>query len=157
MAAILRFVDDPHSGIRLNLNDGTIWALGRGLDVGISTVEKLYLVQPPMDGAVLADSYRPVVPMTIPLILYPNGGATPANLRAQMAALATELNRKTNNIEYRGTGDTVSFFWKTYRADIPSLLRGLITPSPFSMLKGGPQFSVTIDRDPVATGAGSWI
>jgi hypothetical protein len=157
MAAIFRFVDDAHLTVRLNLNDGTIWALGRGLDIGISTVEKLYLTQPPVDGAVLADSFRPVVTMQVPLLLYPEGGATPANLRDAWDDLAAELDRKTNNIEWRGTGDTVSYFWRTYRANIPSMHRELITPSPMYMKRGGPQFTVEIDREPVATGAGGFI
>lgn len=157
---IFRFVDDAHSVVRLNLMDGTIWDLGRGLDLGVSAARKVYLNQEGVDGAVLADSDRPLTQMFIPLLLYPKQAVsppTPADIRTAFNNLVTELDRHHNNVEWREDGDSVSYFARTYRADIPSLRRGLATPSPFGMRTGGPQFFITLDRDPVLTGAGSYI
>jgi hypothetical protein len=154
---LFRFVDDAHTTVRLNLNDGTIWSLGRGFDLGISAARRLYLSQDGVDGAVLADSDRPVVTMYIPLILYHQGGATFANIRTAHGNLATELDRHHNNLEWREDGDTASYFARTYRADIPSLRAGLAAPNMFKHGTGGPQFFIALDRDPLFTGAGSYI
>lgn len=156
---IIRFVDDPHTTVRLDLNDGVIWTLARGFDLGITPARRLYLSQDGVDGAVLADSDRPITQMTLPLLLYhsPDTQPTPAQIRAGYNNLVTELDRHHNNIEFRENGDVASFFVRTYRADIPSLRRGFGTPSAFGMRTGGPALFITLDRDPEFTGAGAHI
>ena len=154
---IFRFVTDDHLSVRLNLNDGVIWALGRGLDLGTVPARKVYLTQDGVDGAVLAESDRGLTQANIPLLLYHGGGATPANIRTAFNNLVTELDRPYNNIEFREPGDSVSYFMRTYRADIPSLRRGLVPPPPFKLGTGGPMFFVTVDREPIMTGAGAYI
>jgi hypothetical protein len=154
-----RFTDAAGT-TRLDLMSNT-WTLGRGLDLGTAPVEKTYLTQPPNDGAVLAASYRGIVTMQVPLMMFPNGGGTVATMKAAMENLITELNRSTNYIRFKPTGFTAAgvgeYILYTYRANIPSLLRGLNTPSPFFMKRGGPALFLEIDREPVMGGVGTGI
>jgi hypothetical protein len=152
-----RFTDAAGT-TRLDLMNSSGWMLGRGLDLGTGTVERTYLTQPPNDGAVLASSYRGIVTMQVPLILFPTGGGTPATMKSAIEALITELNRSTNYIRFKPTGYTAAgigeYILYTYRSNIPTLLRGLDTPSPFFMKRGGPSLFLEIDREPVMGGAG---
>lgn len=146
MATTFRFVDDSGT-TRLDLNDETGWVLGRGLDFGVSTLEKKYLQQTPFDGATLASSFRPPVTMTVPLLLMTQSSADA--LRTKFEALATELNRAQNVLEWRGTGMTQSVFIDTYRADVPSLIRGVDSPSPYLFRHSAGLVVCQIDRAPL--------
>ena len=151
-----RFVDDS-GNLRLDLNkqDQTGWILARGLDLGISTIEHTFLTQPPVDGAVLASSYRPVTTMQVPLLL--GRQASFSAMKSLMDALAVELDRPMNRIEYLPQGSSYSYFITTYRASIPSLVKGDFTPSAFLLMQTTTILMLQIMREPVLTGAGSYI
>lgn len=147
MATTFRFVTGVGGSVRLDLNDETGWVLGRGLDFGVSSLEKKYLQQAPFDGATLASSYRPPVTMTVPLILTTQASADA--VRTKFEALATELDRATNVLEWRGTGMTQSIFIDTYRADVPSLIRAVDSPSPYLYKSSAGIVVCSIDRAPL--------
>ena len=154
MALIFRFTDGA-STVRLDMNTTSGWVLGRGLNLGAANLESVWLSQPPYDGAELASSYRPIVTMTIPLIMTKQANA--AAMKTLFDALVTELDRTANFIEYRPDGYATSYLIDTYRASIPSLLGGVFAPTPFLLLQTQVPLTLTIPRKPQLRTAGSYI
>jgi hypothetical protein len=153
---IFRFVDPGSLAVRLDLNDLTGWSLGRGLDLGARRLERVWLTQPPYDGATLAATFAPPVRMRVPLILMPQ--ATSAAIRSKFNALKTELDRPTNAIEFREPNDSASFIIDTFRADVPSVAhRGIDAPNMFLAKQSIGPFIVEMDRLPDLRGAGAMI
>jgi hypothetical protein len=151
-----RIVDPAnHATVRLDLNLSTGWMLGRGLDIGAAQISRVYLVQPPYDGATLAASFRQPVTMKVPLLMTPQ--TTAANMQTLFNNLATELDRTVNCIEYRPLGLGSSYFIDTYRSTIPSLHKGDFAPNPFALMQTTSILTLEIDRSPILTGAGSYI
>lgn len=156
---IFRFVDaaSESANVRLNLLDPSGWMLGRGLDLGRRTLERVYLQQPPYEGATLAAAYAGLVQMVVPLHLMAQTSSD--NIRTKVTALKTELDRTTNFIEYRPKGGTTgdSFFISTFRADVPSILAGVNMPGPFTLGGSAGPLVVIIDRLPTLQGAAAHI
>jgi hypothetical protein len=152
---IFRFIDDV-GAVRLDLNDVTGWALGRGFDLGVRALERTWLSQPPYDGATLASSWAPPVEMVVPLVLMPQANA--AAIRTKFNALKTELDRPVNIIEFREPTDTLSYYIDTFRADVPSLVaRGIDAPNMYLGLRQVGPFVLSITRLPDLRGAGTMI
>lgn len=156
---IFRFVDAVGGATRLDLLDENGWMLHRGFDIGQEGIEKVYLAQPPYTGATLAASYRGIVTMTIALSLMKQ--ATRLDMKTKMAALATELDRNTNYLEFRPTGFTAeglgSYYALTYQSNIPTLLRSVPHPSSFKALQSVTPIVLSLDRDPELLGEGVFI
>lgn len=151
-----RFVDPANlSTVRLDLNSTTGWMLARGLDLGIVTTEKTWLMQPPYDGATLASSYRPPVRMKVPLLMTPQ--ASTSAMKTLYEALVTELDRTSNAIEFRPVGESTSWIIDTYRADIPSLMKGDFAPMAFVLKQTTTILTLEIDRAPQLRQAGTYI
>lgn len=146
---ILRFVDPANGSSRLDINGApgsTTWQLGRGLDIGRQTLDKVYIAQPPFAGATLASSTPQLVRMVIPLFLPKQANVAAA--KAKMVLLAAELNRTTNVIEMRLPGDASSVFLDTFRADLPSIVQGSPTPQPYAYSASVVPVVLEIDRLP---------
>lgn len=151
---IFRFVDAGNAEL-LNLNDPSGWMLLRGFDLGITTAERTYISQPPFDGAFMSSSRRPQVTMVVPLYLTPQTDSDA--MVTHFTALATELDRVTNIIEYRPQGASSSFLIDTFRADIPSFYSGFGGPSPFVLLQSVGPLVCRIDRLPDFRGAATHL
>jgi hypothetical protein len=150
-----RFVTYDGSTLRLDLNTESGWMLARGFVLGNVRLERTYITQPPYAGGTLASSWKPVVQMTVPLILTKQTNI--AAIRTKFDALKTELERDTNTIEMRENGDNTSYYIDTYKADMPSLHRGIDAPNlmQYGVVIG--PIVLEIDRYPDLRGAGTMI
>lgn len=153
---VFRFVTYDGSTVRLDLNNPQSgWFLGRGFDLGVKRWEKTYITQPPYSGAVLASSWAPLVRVRFALFLAPQPSV--AAMRTRLTELRTELERETNTIEFREPGDSVSFYMDTFRADVPSVHRGLEIPNEFLFKAVVGPFIIELDRLPDLRGAGAHV
>lgn len=154
MATVLRF-EDGAGVLRLDLNSATGFEFGRGLDLGTYDIEHSWLSQVPHPGAISAAQRRPIVEMRLPLILKPqaNFGA----MSALMTTLATELDRATNIIKFQPDGAAAPWYIDTYRAPIPTLIRGQDAPPVWSLLLDPVEMQLVIPRKPVLRGASSYL
>lgn len=155
MATILRFEDD--AGVtRLNLNTTTGFELGEGLDLGDDELQTTWLSQPPYPGAAQAATHRPIVVMTIPLLLLPQ--ASFAAMETLKEALDAELDRVTNIIRFQPDGAAAAWLIDTYRAPRPSLYRGQGSIIPSNARLYDPQpITLQIPRFPEMRNAGAFI
>lgn len=148
MARILRFVAENETTIRLDLNNPAGFTHGRGLIWGSSDVDRAWLGTAGVDGDVSTGDRRPRVDALVPLILNPQ--ATVDAMLALHAALATELDRKKNKIEWRPDGASSSLFIRTYRAAVPPLQRGQDAPPLEALLFDPIELPLIIPRHPRA-------
>ena len=154
MATIFRFVATDETTVNLDLNAASGWKLGLGLDLGEAGVEQEWLTQQPYDGATLAATRRDLAVMTVPLMLTQQ--VTWAAVKALMDALAVELTKVANIIEFRPDGAGSSSFIDTYQSPIPSFYRGLELQPIETRLRDVPMF-LHITRAPLLRGAGTFI
>lgn len=154
MSTILRFVAANETTVTLDLNSTTGFKLGRGFQLGTPPEEQAWLTQQPYDGATLAATRTDITIMSVPLVLMPQ--ATWAAVKTLFDALAVELRRNTNIIEFRPHGAAASYFIDTYRAPVPSLFRGVDLQSVAHRLWDA-EIPVLIPRHPVLRGAGAFI
>jgi hypothetical protein len=152
---IFRFVTDNHLTVRLDLETNDGFCLGRGLDLGTVTKRRTWLSQPPFAGASQAGTMKDVATMTVPLLLPEQ--ASPEDVIELWEALGTELDRPTNNIEFRPDGWPASWFFSTFEADVPPLFRGQDAPAIETLLLDPMPIVLSIPRMPIPTGAGSYI
>lgn len=154
MATILRF-EDSVGAVRLDLNDTAGFQFGRGFSLGTADVEHTWLGAFPHPGAISATQRRPIAEVQLPLILNPQASFNA--MATKMAALATELDRETNIIRFHPDGATSPWYIDTYRAAIPSLIRGQDAPPVWSLLLDPLEIPLVIPRKPLLRGAGAYL
>lgn len=116
------FADPSTLAPRLQLNTDDGWRLGQGLDLGGLGLEETVLFNETEDDEEVISTRRPRSVMTIPVILTQQ--ATVAAIVVLQEALTTELDRETNAIVYVPHGTNLTYVYDTYRAAVPSLIRG---------------------------------
>jgi hypothetical protein len=154
MASVLRF-EDGAGVLRLDLNSATGFQFARGFDLGTVDIEHTWLSASPHPGAISASARRPIAEMQLPLLLMPQ--ANFAAMQALWTALAVELDRDTNIIKWQPDGAAAPWYIDTYRAAIPSLIRGQDAPPVWSLLLDPQEIPLVIPRKPILRGASSYL
>lgn len=121
MATVLRFIDEATGGTRLDLNDRSGWRLSRGFDTGLLDLGETWIKQESVPGSSLAVAHRDIRQMSIPLHLSLQSSWVAC--RDLIEALAEELDRERNVLEFIPDASDRSYYIDTFRSPVPSLFR----------------------------------
>lgn len=153
---ILRFIDPDTGTPRLNLNDPEGFELAEGgLRLGTQDIDYAAWLHGTAPGAIPRGPHRAQVEMLISVRLTPQPEGWDG-MAALMTALAIELDRSENVLEFIPGGSTVPYLIDTYASPIPSLFRGQPV-APEEVLQDPVPMDLIIYRHPKLRGAGTHI